>query len=89
MTYKNFEIRKPTLLGNPPSEDYFKYNFDVVKWNTDHSNCYSIGFLRYDKKEGNFKFESVGLRYLEHREKGLEKFLLRWCELQKHIIESE
>ena len=89
MKYKNFEIRQPTLIGNPPSEDYFKYNFEVVRWDAEHKHCFTIAFLRYNRKECAFKFESVGLRYLEYREKGLEQFLLKWCVLQTLIIESE
>ena len=39
MRFKQFEIRKPSLIGNPPTEDYFKYNFDLVKWANDNSHC--------------------------------------------------
>lgn len=83
MKFKNFEIRKPTFLGNPPSEDYYKYNFDLVKWSDDNSSCYSIGGLQYNKKEENFEFKSCGLRYLEYREDGLEEWIMKWCELKK------
>lgn len=89
MRYKNFEIRKPTLLGEPPTKDYFKYNFDVVKWADDNSHCWSIGFLRYNKKEESFDFESVGTRYLTDREDGLEEFILRWCKLKEILIEGD
>lgn len=83
MRFKQFEIRKPTFLGNPPSEDYFKYNFDVVKWADDNSHCWSIGHLEYDRKEPGFEFRSVGLRYLRDREDGLEEWLSKWCELKE------
>lgn len=83
MRFKSFEIRKPTILGKPPESDYFKYNFDLVKWTNDNSLCWSIGFLRYNKKECDFDFESCGLLYLEHREDGLEEWLVKWCELKK------
>lgn len=83
MRFKQFEIRKPAFLGNPPTEDYYKYNFDIVKWADDNSYCWSIGFLRWNKKEPCFYFESVGTRYLEHREDGLEEWLLKWCELKE------
>ena len=71
MKFRCFEIRKPTILGKPPTEDYFKYNFDLVKWSSDHSHCWSIGFLHYRTNGDGFEFESVGLRYLEDREEGL------------------
>lgn len=82
MRFGKFEIRTPITL-RPPSDDYYKYNFDVVKWADDDSHCWSIGFLRYDKKEPCFEFKSCGLRYLMHREDGLEEWLLKWCELKE------
>lgn len=78
MRFKQFEIRKPTFLGNPPTEDYYKYNFDIVKWDDE----FSIATFRWNKKELGFDFESVGTRYLECREDGLEEWLLKWCELK-------
>lgn len=89
MKYKHFEIRKPTILGKQPTEDYYKYNFDLVKWADDYSHCWSVGFLRYRTNGDGFEFESVGLRYLKYREEGLEEFILKWCELQEIIIENE
>lgn len=88
MRFKNFEIRKCTFIGNPPTPDYHKWNFDLVKWEkySEDSNkeyCFSIGTLRYDLDEPCFRFESCGLRYLEYREDGLEEWLLKWCELKE------
>ena len=83
MRFKKFEVRKPDFLGNPPSEDYCKYNFDLVKWSDDNSSCFSIGSLIYNKKENEFEFKSCGLRYLKYREDGLEEWLMKWCELKK------
>lgn len=83
MRFKQFEIRKPTFLGNPPTEDYYEYNFDIVKWADDNSYCWSIGSLEWNKKEPCFEFKSVGTRYLEFREDGLEEWLLKWCELKE------
>ena len=89
MRFKQFEIRKPTFLGNPPTEDYYKYNFDIVRWADDNSHCWSIGFLRWNKKEPCFEFESVGTRYFKYREDGLEEWLLKWCELKELEYEYE
>ncbi len=83
MRFKQFEIRKPTLCGNPPTEDYYKYHFDIVKWADDNSHCWSIGHLEWDRKGLYFEFRSCGLRYLQHREDGLEEWLLKWCELKE------
>lgn len=82
MRFKQFEIRKPTIIDNC-DDDYFKYNFDIVKWADDNSYCWSIGMLKYDKKEPCFEFESCDTRYLEYRENGLEEWLLKWCELKE------
>ena len=83
MRFKQFEIRKPNLLCQPSTEDYYKYNFDLVKWADDNSYCWSIGFLTYNHIELCFEFASVGTRYLEDREDGLEEWLLKWCELKE------
>lgn len=82
MRFKQFEIRKPTLLGNPPTDDYFKYNFDVVKWADDNSHCWSIARIEYNPDESCFEFSSIGTRYLQFRESGLEIWLLKWSELK-------
>ena len=83
MRFKQFEIRKPLFFGDPPKGDYFKYNFDLVKWANDDLHCWSIGHLEYDKKESGFEFRSCGLRYLEYREDGLEEWIIKWCELKE------
>lgn len=85
MRFKQFEIRKCTFLGDPPTPDYHKWNFDVVKWYKNcegKDSCFSIGHLEYDRREPGFEFRSCGMRYLEHREDGLEEWLLKWCELK-------
>ena len=85
MRFKNFEIRKCTFLGDPPTPDYHKWNFDVAKWYKDNNGedrTISIGHLEWDRKDGCFKFSSTGLRYFQHREDGLEEWLLKWCEMK-------
>lgn len=89
MRFKNFEIRKCTFLGDPPTPDYHKWNFDLVKWTRGQVNgvekdyCFSIGHLTWNRKEPCFEFRSCGLRYLEYREDGLEEWLLKWCECKE------
>lgn len=82
MRFKQFEIRQPNFLDPPSSEDYFKYNFDLIRWADDNSHCWSIGSLTYDTYEGDFDFKSCGTRYLKCREDGLEEWILKWCELK-------
>lgn len=84
MRFKQFEIRKPIFLGEPPTEDYYKYNFNVV---VHPESDFEEGFLviatlRWNKGECGFDFESVGTRYLKYREDGLEEWLLAWCEMK-------
>lgn len=85
MRFKNFEIRQCTFLGDPPTPDYHKWNFDVSKRYKDNNGedrAISIGHLEWDRKDGCFKFRSTGLRYFQHREDGLEEWLLKWCEMK-------
>jgi hypothetical protein len=89
MRFKQFEIRKPTFIGDGPGEEYFKYNFDLVKWADDNSYCWSIGHLEYNRKESCFEFRSVGSRYFECREPGLEEWVMKWCELKEIEYEYE
>ena len=89
MRFKQFEIRKPNLIGTPPTDDYYEYNFDVVKWADDNSHCWSIGHLTWNKKEPCFEFKSCGTRYLQYREDGLEEWLLKWFELKEIEYEYE
>ena len=95
MRFKNFEIRKCTFIGDPPTPDYHKWNFDIVKWTRGTVNgiekdyCFSIGHLEWNRKEPCFEFRSIGTRYLEYREDGLEEWLLKWCELKEIEYEYE
>lgn len=82
-TFKDFSIRRPVFIESKmPGEEYFKYNFDV------HCKSFSIGHLTYDPKEGCFNFRSVGTRYFQYREDGLEEWILAWCKLKQIEIES-
>lgn len=89
--FKDFEIRYPTRLnGHIPPDKY-----DVVKWQKEQNNnkeyCFSIAFITYNSKNCCCEFESVGQRYLEYREDGLEEWLLafmRLIEVQKKFDED-
>ena len=98
--FKNFEIRDVTYLVEPPKDrpievDLVKWqeheSFEVTDWKTGEKklstkNCFSIARLWWNDHEPCFEFESVGLRYLEDREDGLEEWLLKWCELKEYEI---
>ncbi len=89
MRFKDFKITKPAFLGDPPSEDYDKYHFSVSKLSDDKSHVFVIAKLSWNPKENAFDFSSVGTRYLEYREDGLEQWLLKWCELKAIEYEYE
>lgn len=82
MRFNNFEIRKPVFIGKEPDDAYYKYHFVVVKHN-DNGSCFVIAHLDYNHAECAFEFSSVGTRYLQYREDGLEEWLLKWCELKQ------
>lgn len=90
MRFKQFEIRKPTYACPEKIDDEIKkYQFDVVKWSNDNKTCFSIATLIYNPKEPCFDMRSVGLRYLEHREEGLEEFIIQWCKTQSIVFKYE
>ncbi len=100
--WNGFQFRAPSYIDghhNPYEFDLVKYvetePIEVIdlydgkkKISTKH--CFTIGSLKWDKEEGSFDFESCGLRYLEHRIDGLEKFILDFCETMKcRLLEEE
>lgn len=87
LRFKHFEIRKPTYFRDIP-EDY-RYRWDIVKWDKNFQSCFSIASLYWDKKEYCFEFKSCGLRYLEHREVGLEAWIGAWCKMQEIVYKLE
>lgn len=90
--WNSFQFREPTYLNGQVKYN----EFDLVKWEEHEPyevidfftgktkfttrSCFSIGTLIWDPKESNFKFTSCGLRYLEYRIDGLEKFILAFCD---------
>lgn len=86
--WENFEFRPPTYLDGhfePNIYDLVKWNehepVEVIDWKTGTKkistrNCFVIARLIWNKKECSLDFESCGLRYLEERVDGLEKFIL-------------
>lgn len=92
--YNNYQIRDCTYIGEPPSDD--KYRFDLVKWRDRDAQstvydsegvkvmptryCYSIATLYFDKKEEEFKITSVGMRLIEDAPtQGVFKWIENWC----------
>lgn len=85
--WDDYEIRMPTYLDG--HKDYDR--FDIVKWEdtepyeaidwitgekkTYTNHCYTIAMLEWDNKYSGFEFRSCGVRYLDERKDGLEKFI--------------
>lgn len=98
--FKDFEIRDVAYFGDPPHDGIIR--FDLVKWydhaptevydlvagkkKISTRSCCSIATLWWNEKEPCFVMESVGLRYIEMREDGLEEWLQRWCKLKEYEL---
>ena len=79
--FKDFAIARPVFIESKmPDEEYFKYNFSLIKYTT--TGNFVIGHLTYNIKEGAFDFRSIGTRYLQYRSDGLEEWLLAWCNMK-------
>lgn len=99
--WNNFQFRAPTYLDghfNPHQFDLVKWvdtePYECVDWYTGEKKvstryCFVIGCLKWDQKEPGFDFESCGLRYLEHRIDGLEKFILDFCETMEKELRDD
>ena len=99
--WNNFQFRAPVYLD----KHFEPYKFDLVKWEEHEPHevtdfytgekyistryCFTIATLLWDKKEQSFDFESCGLRYLEYRVDGLEKFILDFCEMMEKELTNE
>lgn len=94
MKFKDFEIRPAHAIDG--SEDPNRYELvkwyrtdepvEVTDLQTGEKKirdlfCYVIAFLEYNDKEPCWEFRSVGLRYLEDREDGLEEYIQAFTRL--------
>lgn len=84
MRFKNFEAR-PT---HPGKDSDGNLQYEVVKWHETHNFCWVIGFLTC-KGIGRWDFRSVGLRYFDDREDGLEEYLKAYCNLIDVCLDDE
>ncbi len=86
--WNGFQFRSPTYIDGHIEP----YKFDLVLWRIDERGnkyCFSVGFLEWNEKESFFTFRSVGIRYLEYRVDGLEKFILDFCaDMEKSLTEN-
>lgn len=92
--YKNFGIVSPVFLkGFEKLYAWYKYNFDIVKYqkedNSDKEYGFTIATLSWNKENECFEFTSCGLRYLQEREDNLEKWLYAFCKMKEIEFEEE
>ena len=81
------------------------YKFDLVKWvdydpheaidfytgekKTITRHCFTVATLIWCEREKDFEFESCGLRYLEYRIDGLEKFIFDFCNMMEKELNDK
>lgn len=99
--WNGFQFRAPSYLDG----HFEQHRFDLIKWEehepyevTDWYTgkkkmstrcCFTVGTLIWNPKELGFEFESCGLRYLEHRIDGLEKFILDFCDMMEQELKDD
>lgn len=81
MRFKNFEIR-PT---RPSKDSNGNREYEIVKWQDDGSYCFVVGFLTR-KRRREWEFRSVGMRYFDNWELGLEQYVVAYCDLADACI---
>lgn len=104
LTYKDFEICRPTFVGGKIPKEY-ENDWDIVLWQ-DHDpievtdgrtgekristrGCMSVAFLRWDNKEGGYDFESCGLRWLEYGTEDAAKWIYAFAQFAEKALSLE
>ena len=95
MKFKDFEIRPVKSLDGVIDPN----RFELVKWydhepyvhgeNTSTRSCFVVAWLERNDKELGFELTSVGLRLVENWVDGLDKFIVKWCEMAEVCMEDD
>ena len=95
MKFKDFEIRPVKSLDGVIGTK----RFELVKWydhepyvhgeSTSTRSCFVVAWLEWNDKEPCFELKSVGLRLVENWADGLDKFILRWCEMAEVCMKED
>lgn len=95
MQFKDFEIRPVKSLDGVIDPK----RFELVKWydhepyvhgeSTSTRSCFVVAWLTWNDKEPCFELASVGLRLVENWADGLDKFIIKWCEMAEVCMEDE
>lgn len=94
MQFKDFEIRPVKSLNGVIDPK----RFELVKWydhepyihgtSTSTHSCYTVAWLEYNNKDGFWNLRSVGPRLMEDWVDGLDKFIIKWCDLMTVCIKE-
>ena len=95
MQFKDFEIRPVKSLDGVIDPK----RFELVKWydhepyihgeSTSTRSCFVVAWLEWNAKEPCFELTSVGLRLVENWADGLDKFIIKWCEMAEVCMEAD
>lgn len=101
MKFKDFEIRSVKSLDGVIDSK----RFELVKWydheptpvtnlrtgkvENSTRSCFVVAWLRWNDKEPCFELASVGLRLVENWADGLDKFIIKWCEMAEVCMEED
>ena len=84
MQFKDFEIRPVKSLDGVIDPK----RFELVKW-YNHGSCFVVAWLEWNDNEPCFELTSVGLRLVENWVDGLDKFIIKWCEMAEVCMEDD
>ena len=101
MKFKDFEIRPVKSIDGVTDPN----RFELVKWynheptpvtnmrtgekSISTRSCFVVAWLERKDKELGFDLTSVGLRLVENWVDGLDKFIIKWCEMAAVCMEEE
>lgn len=95
MQFKDFEIRPVKSLDGVIDPK----RFELVKWDdhepyvhgesTSTRSCFVVAWLEWNDKEPCFELVSVGLRLVKNWVDGLDKFIVKWCEMAEVCMEED
>lgn len=95
MQFKDFEIRPVKSIDGVIDPK----RFELVKWydhepyihgeSTSTRSCFVVAWLEWNDKEPCFELVSVGLRLVENWSDGLDKFIIKWCEMAEVCMEED
>lgn len=84
MKFKDFEIRPFKAIDGVIDPK----RFELVKW-YQPGHCFVVAWLTWDDDEKYWSIESVGVRLMENWRDGLNRFIIKWCEMAAVCMEDD